>query len=312
MIRILKKFFSYLIITALLVLTGAIIVNKFPRINRPFSSFAKPCQVPLKYSIGAVDPRFNVTEDQLREIVSQAEAVWGKASGRDLFEYDPNGSLKIQLVYDERQQGANEASQLKIDLKALDVQQARLDAQYGGLDKKYDQGLADFKDNVSEHEKNLKDYNKIVDYWNKKGGAPEDIYKKLKKTQQDLSDDYATLKNQESDLKKIANQINIIAAQENKIVKNYNAAVITYQNKYGGSQEFEKGVYDPAQGISIYQFQGADDLRLTIVHELAHALGFRHVENSKSIMYYLMGEQDLENPTPTAEDMAELKNICKL
>jgi len=310
--RFLRKLFLYLLLLTILSVGGMVIAGKFQSGNRTYVPFAKPCRTPLKYSIGEIDSRFNVTQDQLKDIISQAGAVWDKASGLNLFEYDPNATLQIKMVYDGRQQETDEAAQLETDLKNLESKRSTLDKQYGGLDKEYDQKLAAFKSALAAYEKKLKDYNEEVAYWNKKGGAPADEYDKLKKEQKDLDKKYGALKDRESELKSLASNINGIANKENTLVNKYNSAVTTYQNKYGEAQEFEKGVYDPAQGITIYQFRETADLRLTIIHELGHALGIGHTQNPQSIMYYLMGEQNLENPALAQEDMAELKTVCQL
>jgi len=70
-------------------------------------------------------------------------------------------------------------------------------------------------------------------------------------------------------------------------------------------------VYD-GKSINIYQFEATADLRLVVVHELGHALGLDHLSQPESIMYYMMGEQDLENPKASNEDILALKQICNL
>lgn len=310
--RFLRKLFLYLLLLIVLATGAVILVNKYRPGNHAYLPFQKPCRTPLKYSIGPIDPRFNLTAKQLQDTVAQAAQVWEKASGLNLFQYDPSAPLQIKMVYDVRQQATNEAESLEADLNALNTKQATLDKQYSGLNSQYNQQLAALKTAIADYEKDLKDYNADVANWNKQGGAPPDEYDKLKKRKKDLDSRYDSLKNQEAELNKLGRQINAIAAQENKIVNNYNQEVTTFQNKYGGTQEFEKGVFDSAAGITIYQYKETDDLRMTLIHELGHALGLEHVQNPKSIMYYLMGEQDLDNPTLSADDLTALKNICQL
>lgn len=310
--RFLKKLFLYLLLLAIISVSGVVIAGKIRQGNQPAVTLEKPCRTPLKYSIGEIDPRFNITPEQLKDIISQAGEVWDKASGLNLFEYDPSAELKIKMVYDERQQETAEAGQLENDLANLEKQRSALDRQYGGLDAEYDKKLVQFNADLKKYGEDLKDYNKDVAYWNKRGGAPADEYDKLKKRQKSLNETYDALKDRESELKKLSSGLNSIAKKENVLINNYNSAVTTYQNKYGEAQEFEKGVYDPAQGITIYQFRETADLRLTLVHELGHMLGVGHTQNPQSIMYYLMGEQNLENPTLAPEDMVELKTVCQL
>lgn len=308
----LRKLFIYFLLLVVIVGAGIFIAKRLQSGERTYNPFINPCRTPIKYSIGPIDPRFKITQEQLKDLIVQAVQVWNKASGLDLFEYDQSAPLQVKMVYDERQQETNEAESLQASLKFLEVKQAVLSKQYSGLNAQYDQKLKAFKSALSDYQKDLSDYNKSVSYWNNLGGAPEDEYDKLKEEQDDLNAEYKKLKSREKDLNSLSKQINTIAAQENKIVSSYNQSVTTFQNKYGGTQEFEKGVFDPSQGIVVYQFREDDDLRMTIIHELGHALGMKHVDNPKSIMYYLMGEQDLDNPTLTNEDAAELKNVCVL
>ncbi len=317
--KFLKKIFLWLLFAAVLAGLFWIFFNKFIEKDRSLLSLSaapaaldKPCNRPLKFAIGSVDPRFNITADQVKTIAVQAADIWNKASGRQLLEYDPNAKLQIKLVYDQRQRESDAADQLNADLENLSVQKTTLDKQYGGLTQKYDQSLADFKSNLADYQKKLDSYDQEVAKWNAQGGAPPPEYDKLTHERKDLDSELKNLQSEESDLKHLADQINGIAAKENNIVSNYNSQVSTFQSEYGGSQEFEKGVFNPSQGIDIYQFRAADDLRMTIAHELGHALGMQHVQNPKSIMYYLMQDQDLKNPAPTAEDMVELKSVCKL
>lgn len=309
---VLKKLFLYTLLSVIISISALVIAGKIYQRNRPMVTLEKPCRTPLKYSIGEIDPRFNVTAEQLKNILAGAEVVWEEGSVFNFFEYDPSAELKIKMVYDERQQETDEAGKLETDLVALEKQRATLDRQYGGLDAEYDKKLAQFNADLKEYEEDLKDYNQDVAYWNKKGGAPADEYDKLKKEQKRLNKVYDELKDREGELGKLASSLNSIVKKENTLVNSYNSAVTTYQNKYGEAQEFEKGVYDSTQGITIYQFKETADLRLTLVHELGHALGLGHTQNPQSIMYYLMGEQNLENPTLAQEDLAELKTVCEL
>ena len=64
--------------------------------------------------------------------------------------------------------------------------------------------------------------------------------------------------------------------------------------------------------ILVYQFGNKKDLSLALSHELGHALGLNHVENAKSIMYYVTGNNNDILATPSIEDLAELKRVCKI
>lgn len=276
------------------------------------ATVTKPCRTPIKYAIGEIDPQFNITRDQLMRASNQAADAWNKASGLDLFQYDPAATLQIKMVYDERQQATNEAEQIKNSLNNLDLQKASLDNQQSALSGEYDKKLAILKKEVDKYENNLKQYAEEVSDWNSQGRTSEEEYNKLKKEEQDLKGQFDKLKKEEAELNAIAKKANIVITQENNIISSYNSAVNTYKSKFGNSQEFEKGVFDPSAGIIIYQFKEISDLELTLVHEFGHALGIGHVENPKAIMYYMIGEQNLDNPALTADDLAALREVCQL
>ncbi|HEX7586100.1 MAG TPA: matrixin family metalloprotease [Patescibacteria group bacterium] len=273
---------------------------------------AKPCRTPLQYSIGNIDPRFNISGDQLKKIVGEAENIWESEARLNMFEYNPGASLRVHLVYDERQAATNAVDSLQAGLEVLDSQRNSVDKQQSALSNEYDQKLKAFKTALAAYQDNLQKYNKDVTDWNKQGGASEDEFRKLEKRKSGLEEDFSNLKKEEKELNDLAGKTNTLVDKEKAIVNSYNNAVTTYKSKYGGTQEFEKGIFDPSAGIIIYQFKEASDLELTLIHELGHALGIGHVENPKSIMYYMIGEQDLDNPKFTNEDIAALKKTCQL
>jgi DNA repair exonuclease SbcCD ATPase subunit len=164
---------------------------------------------------------------------------------------------------------------------------------------------------VADYKKKLESYNKEVSSWNKKGGAPEDAYNELKKEKKELDALYDKIEAERKAINNLAGKSNDLVNKEKNVVNTYNSNVETYQNKYGQASEFDKGIYD-GQKIDIFQFKEMSDLRLTLVHEMGHALGIDHLENPKSIMYYLMNEQDMNNPTLSSEDLVAIKGICKI
>jgi hypothetical protein len=169
--------------------------------------------------------------------------------------------------------------------------------------------VAKYEADTVNYEKKLKEYNKSVEDWNEKGGS-QDEYDSLKKERSVLNNLYAKLEKERLEVNNLAGKTNTLVSKEKNVVNEYNANVTTYKKEYGEGREFEKGVYG-GEEINIYQFKQSTDLRLTLVHELGHSLGIGHVDDSKSIMYYLLGDQNMENPTLSAEDLGALKTACK-
>lgn len=269
------------------------------------------CNRPFTYSIGSVDPKFGISQEDFLKTVSESEKIWENKMGINIFAYDPESAFKINLVYEERQQLSDEAEKMDQELASLKANINITDKNYNSLKSAYEKKLKIYQSAVEEYNKDAKNYKKDVDYWNSKGGAPQDEYKKLQDAQDDLKSQYKKLELQKKELDKMVEELNSLIRKENKTVSSYNKNVETYKNKFGSSREFEKGVYLGGV-INIYQYNEISDLRLTLSHELGHARGIGHVENSKSLMYYLMADQDINNPTLTDEDVAAMKTACSI
>ncbi len=70
---------------------------------------------------------------------------------------------------------------------------------------------------------------------------------------------------------------------------------------------FHKGLFNGRE-ILIYEFESEDDLRLTLAHELGHALGLQHANDPTALMYPLMKDQNAENFSLTQADRELLIN----
>ncbi|HPN96470.1 MAG TPA: matrixin family metalloprotease [Candidatus Moranbacteria bacterium] len=305
-----KKIFQYILIIILFSFWGIVLTN--PESFRGALDFLKkPCSKPIKYSLGEIDPKFNLSQEEMLSITEKAEEVWEKPTGKNLFEYDPQADFKINIVFDERQERTNASKKLESQLGKLESDRENVIKEYDQLSKTYQKRLDDYNKSVSQYEERLEKYLAKVNYWNSRGGAPEDEYEDLKKEKKELDKMRNSLEAERKTINSLVGKTNTLADKENKIVENYNSNLSTYKNKYGEASQFDKGVYD-GEKINIFQFNEVEDLRLTIVHELGHALGIEHLGDSTSIMYYLMGDQDMENPQLSEEDIKAVKTTCRI
>jgi uncharacterized protein YukE len=308
------NFIRIFLATLTLAIAGfSIFLNKDFLIDEYQSSVGQifPCKIAKEFSIGNVDPKFNITQKELEELSIEAKDIWNQAVGREVLKYNPNSKFRINLIFDERQIQTMRAGELNENLKELESSREVLLQKYGNLQNAYDQKIKIYNNDAKAYKEKLDQYNKEVEHWNNQGGAPEKVYDKLKKEKKELGEIFEKLEKQRLEVNELAGQTNNLAIKENEIVQRYNEDINTYKSEFGDSREFEKGVFD-REGIDIYQFQEKEDLRLTLIHELGHYLGLQHVSNPESVMYYLIGDQDLEIPKLTKEDLEELKKICKL
>ena len=243
-----------------------------------------PCDKPISYSIGFVDKRFNIKADELKSNIANAANVWNKAEGKQLFIYEPEGKLQINMVYDQRQALTTQINKLEGQLQdGKQALQPQID-QYNSL-------LADFKSR-------LESLNEQIDYWNSRGGAPPDEYDKLVQKQQDLQ-------KEADNLNSLAQKLNLQTTSYNRQVVNLNKTIETFNADL--EKKPEEGLYIAGEKrIEIYFNSNQNELEHTIAHEMGHALTLGHNNNPDSIMYPYTSKI----LKPSSEDIAGLNTAC--
>lgn len=308
---IVAKFFSSLLVLLLLLGVGYYYHDYIGSFMRDLSKQYLPCKQPITYSLGDIDPRFNMTKEKLITHIKQVEAIWESPINKELFKYSDTGDLKINLIYDYRQKATD-------DLKKIGVVISDDRAGYDILKAKYDLLITAYNKQKAHLDSLIANYNvakialeKDINFWNKKGGAPKTEYDILEQRRIDLNNQVDVI-NQEQDL--LNNSVNTINSTRiilNKLISELNLQVNTY-NTVGvsTSEEFDQGRYtSDASGTKIDIFQFSDENKLTrvLAHEFGHALGLEHINNPKAIMYYL---NEGINEILTIDDITTLKNKC--
>lgn len=96
-----------------------------------------PCSQPIPYNIGTFDTQFGISKAYFLSALADAEAIWEKPSGINLFDYSPGDTnpndLKINLVYDYRQQATTKLNNIGASVKTDQAQYDMLKAQYDEL-----------------------------------------------------------------------------------------------------------------------------------------------------------------------------------
>lgn len=252
-----------------------------------YSAYLKnPCKVPVKYAIGNVDSRFKISNSEVLSVAEDAANRWNSETAGQVLIYDQSASLKINLVYDERQANVDklnsEVASLDLSGNAINSARSRLESM------------------ISAYESDLENYNNQVDYWNSRGGAPADVYAQLQSTQKSLN----------SRRLEINNYIGLINRQideHNSNLTNLNSEIAADQNKI-----ITQGLYYPLENkIDIFTFGNKEELRLVLMHELGHALSLDHDLQSTSIMYPILGSQNLSDPTLSTEDLNSFNSNCR-
>ncbi|MGH7246034.1 MAG: matrixin family metalloprotease [Candidatus Levyibacteriota bacterium] len=246
--------------------------------------YYSPCNSPIHYAIGNIDPRFNISSSQVSADILQAGNIWNSAENKQLFTYDPQGKLVISFVYDQRQ--------------ALNSQIQNLDQTLKNEKSTIDPKLVAYQQEAKDFQTKLDNLNSEIDSWNNKGGAPPDVYKSLTDQQKNLQQEAVSLNAMATSLNQSTGEFNANVNSLNQTVSTFNQ---TLQTKP------EEGLYDGQNNtISIYFVNTKNELIHTLAHEMGHALGFVHVSTANSIMY----AQTNQHITPSQDDLKELAEIC--
>lgn len=239
-----------------------------------------PCTSPIKYKIGTFDSRFGISNKDFLKNVEKSSNLWESALNKNLFEYDPNGSLTINLIYDYRQQA--------VELR-------------GDIDKKNQiaQSQKEYFDELTKKYESKKDsYENAVSVFNSQVSSM---------TRGEYNQRKSVLDIQRTDLNNLSDEINAYVKKYNILIKNINSNVAEV-NKTAG--EIEEGFYTSSTNtIDIYEYENQTKLIRVLAHELGHAIGIDHNNNPESIMYKL-NQGNKENLT--VEDIASIKEVCSI
>jgi hypothetical protein len=267
-----------------------------------------PCATPLKYSIGQFDTQFGESRNDFLKKVLTAETAWEKLSGKNFFDYDENAEFKINLIYDERQKDVDAKRKTEFGLSQAESSFKMLDSDYLTAKSQYDSRSRTYESTKASFLSRSQDYEAEVERINGKGGASPSEFNKLKQEREELNAQVASINSEGSALNGMLIELNNLLAKRNAAAESYNKIAESYNQQFGHGLEFDQAEYTGRE-INVYEFGNNNDLTLALSHELGHALGMDHVENPRSIMYYKTGDQTL---TPTAEDLAEIKRVCRL
>lgn len=280
-----KKLLAFILIIGLLFLAytqNPVFAEKVDTIL-----YSSPCDTPKTFSIGSIDPRFNISKETLIADAEEAGAVWKNDQGMSLLKYDPNSPLTITMIYDQRQSLNNQISNLN---SQVEQQKQNLKPE-----------ISDYENRVAAFKQKSHELNAQIEYWNSKGGAPEDVYNKLKEQQKELQQEAAQLQQMAAALNQSTDDYNNQIQQLDQKVNSYNQAL---QNKP------EEGLYirnGTDERIEIYFNNSRQELIHTLTHEMGHALGLRHNSNPQSIMYPSTNTA----VTPSNDDLAALMDVCQ-
>lgn len=291
--------FSHLLAACVFMLVPAPAFAKISS-NVPQTQIRYSSEHPLRYRIADLDPRLNITQQQMIELSQQAAAIWAKDTGQQYFVYDPEAEFAIHLVFDQRQVRSMKRSE---NLNQLEQEQQHWLAQNQQL-QRLKQSVADSRTQLElqtiEYQNNQQKYQQALQNLKASTQNPKQVAR-LQQQQHTLQQQASDLQTKVAEHNQLVQQFNAQTEQSKQLYQQLTESVAAFNQTFK-PQVLHKGQFH-GQQIFIYEFSSMDDLRLTLAHEFGHALGLKHTQDPKSLMYPRIKEQNAKDFQLTDTDL---------
>ncbi|MEN9551746.1 MAG: hypothetical protein RI935_123 [Candidatus Parcubacteria bacterium] len=267
-----------------------------------------PCKSTMSYSIGSLDARFGLKPSDFKEYIEDAISVWEDASSKNLFSHkETGGDLTINLIYDARQERSVDIGYLILEVENSKDAANALKKEYSTLQEDYTAREKLFQDKALAFKAKLASYEADVKKYNDQGGAQESDYKIMMNRLELLNKESAILEEERKALLENVTLINTKINRYNEFVAYINVKIKSIQSI--SRKTFTEGRFTPyTNTIDIFLYTDKEKLERVLIHELGHALGIGHVEDTDSIMYYYNSGKGL---SLSEHDKEELRAVCQ-
>lgn len=286
----------------------------FPEVPLSLAQIPETCPQPITWRIGKIDPRFDIDSHTLKSIMIEIGDLWSGAAGQEMITYSNSGEVAVNFIYTEKQSLTESEKELSDRINKMKLQYYAQKGVYQELWNEYQDKLTIYNESLSNYEENMKQYRQARNRWSNRDVIPREEDSNLKELKKKI--DYWKTR-EERDLENLNTVIEEMRKQSeilNKLADNVNELVFHYREHFEMVDLFHQGVYLQAgdqKKINIYQYENHDKLKLVLAHEVGHAIGLKHAGNPKSVMYYLMEEQNARNLQLTEEDIESMIGQCK-
>ncbi len=204
----------------------------------------QPCDKPLEYSLGDFDKRFGLSQADFLKAIEEAAQIWQTPVNKKLFNYAANGALKINLIYDARQEATDKLRKLGLNIHNDQAGYDSLKNKYDAFDKIYQAQKTELDNMIKYYGEQKANYEAEVKAANKRGGVNPEEYAILEQERKDLNVLAESIKTKQAALNKTTDDINAMASVINRLIRQLNLSVGDYNTiGAGASGEFQEGQY---------------------------------------------------------------------
>ncbi|MFU8811577.1 MAG: matrixin family metalloprotease [Balneolaceae bacterium] len=273
------------------------------------------CTEPLGYTIGSIDSRFPVSEADVDQAVRRASELWAKELGHPAFEPGREPSVRIDLVYDERQQLADGELRARERIRSEQLVLNQRQQEYERLTDRFEARSAAYEQLAAEAIRERNELNNWVEDVNRSGQVTPSVQQEFEQRRERADNIQQRVLREREELDRMAERINRLVDDLNRLTDYNNELVDGYNRDFAGSNRFTKATYQQENGqgvITVSMVLSRDELALLLAHEMGHAFGLPHVENPASVMFAQLGEQPLYPVMQlTPEDKTALRLLCR-
>lgn len=280
---------------------------------------ALPCAVPLAWRVAEVDGAFALSPAVARDAMRAAAAMWEAAvEGLRVPEDDDDG-FPVRFVFDERQARlfALREEEARLTRMAEEIEEARASIVRRDRDLALEREA--YEESRRGYERRLQRHNDEVRAWNERGGAPADVAERLRAEAESLEGDRVALQRVGDVIRATSEELGAAAGLLDRWIHAHAEAGAELDRRFPPVDE-QSGEYRErveqrgdrivsiSREIRVYRFDGTEELRVVLAHELGHALGLGHRAEPGAVMRARHGVEGIDRVAPG--EASELRALC--